>query len=629
MLSTAVIAASLARVNPWLTIAYGAAYTRAVLVWPGGAWRMLPFDGSEELSSAVHVSPAGILAGAAAWHRAEIDPDGFVLSPLRAGVGQVWADGLEVDTAELAARTLREVGAEAARLAGEPVTHVRVVVPAEWGPRRQRWLRQAAGKAGLPVSEVVVAPAAALANAPGGPIGTGHIVMVLDLGAGCEVSVLQQDATRLEVVSLLSDSTAGGDQLDTALLAAVTGADLDALPAQQRWPLLAAVRNAKHSLTTYPAVTMPRPDGQPPAVVTTALVRQAVQPLGEQVAKLALEALDNADLTVEQVQAVYAIGGAAATPGITDVVTAKLGAVPKLVERPATAALLSAAHAAPHQATSVEPAVRTPPLRRIFSLSLPAVASLLLYAHFVFAADFYNGTPRNRGPYFYVLASWGELAASATFAVVAFLQAGPLLATLRDQQHPPEPGTGLSAGGRISTGIGAAIAAGAATAGMYAVVAAVYMNQPISALLRWSLLPALPTLVVAAVLLTATWRTERSPRGGWDAFLTFPASSVATGAFGVVSHALYWHGRLPAWMNGWHDLLGGVGAVLVATAVACALVRHPGIRIGLTVVLSFFLLIIARSGPDIAAVLYSFAVASWWARRAWTVLRLPALALAG
>jgi hypothetical protein len=611
------VAASLSGVNPWLTINYGAAYTRAVLSWPDGTWTMLPFDGMGALSSAVHVSDIGLVAGAAAWRQAETDPDGFVLSPLRAGDGHVRAGGREVEVTALAAATLRHVGEEAARLSGEPVGQVRVVVPSGWGPRRRTWLRQAAAQAGLPVSEMVSTAVSALRAAPDMPDQPGSVVLVIDVGAGCEISVLLRDTAGFDTLSILDDPAAGGDRIDAALMTSITGGDLDAVPAQQRWPTLAVIRAAAQALQNQPAVTAPLPGGQPAAVLSAAVLRQAAQPSAERVADLAAQALANADLSIERVDAVYAIGGAA--PAMMDLVADKLGTLPRVLEHPASAAVRGAADASTASATDAVGA-QPPPLRRLISLALPGVASLLLYAHFVFSAEFYNGTPQAPRPYFYALAAWGELTVAGVLVLVALLQAGPVLALVQHQQQG-RPARGGFAGGPITAGLAMAVTGGVAIAGLYAVVAAVYLGQPPTALLKWALAPALPTAAAGALLVVLAWRQGRAPEHGWDRFLTFPVSSVLAGAAGIAGLALSWHGRLSA-LGGWSDLLAAAGATLVAVALACTATRHPGLRVGLAVLLSLLLLIISRSGPSIPAVVYALAVAGWWVQRAWALLRL-------
>ncbi|WP_328469091.1 Hsp70 family protein [Actinoplanes sp. NBC_00393] len=608
---------------PWLAIDYGAASTRAVLVWPGGSSTVLDFGGSPELSSAVHVSKAGIAVGPAAWQQATSDPDGFVLSPLRAGTENLTVAGTEVPVADLVAATLRQVGEEANRVAGERLEDVRLVVPAGWGPRRRTWLRNAARRAGLTVSRLVEAPIAATAQISR----DARTVLVVDLGAGCEATVLAEG----EVLSTLADPDCGGDRIDAALTMTLTGAELDTLAADQRWPLLAAVRTAKQALAEQPAVTMPVPGGNPPIVVNSSVVRQAAQPVLERAGQLAAEAVTAADLKPDQLDAVYLIGAAATTPGAVDTVAAKLGTTPQVLSRPELTAALGAADSGAGDVAatlgSPDAALRVPPLRRIVALALPGLASLALFGHFVFTADFNNGTPTWRGEGYYVLAVWGELTVAAVLAAITFLQAASLFAAILDQQNKA-PARAYPES-RITSGIALAAGAGAAVACLYAITAAVYFAYPTGQLLRWSLMPILPLLACVLLLAALTWKRRPAPAGGWDAFLTFSPSSMITAAVGTVAVALWWHAGLPWWANDWNELVGYTGGLLMGIGITCALVRHPAARIVLAVLLGFFTVIISRSGPNILAVIYALAVAAWFAQRTWTLARTTPTAPSG
>ena len=488
--------------QPWLAIDYGAVSTRAVLVWPSGAHTVLTFDGTPELSSAAHVTGDDITVGAAAWQKAADDPDGFVASPLRAAPGPIVAGGRDIESGDLAAATLRRVAAEATRLAGEPVDDVRLVVPAGWGPRRRTWLRNAARKAGLPVSRLTEAPVAATCPTTGTPApATGQVLLVIDIGGGCEVTVVHQGPAGAEVLSTLADPDAGGDRIDTTLIETLTGTSLDDITPAQVWPLRATVRTGRHALTDQVAVTVPLPAPAPPAILNTALLRQATQPVFERAAELAADALANADLTLDDVAHTYLIGGVAVTPSAAEMIAAKLGVTPTVAARPHLAAVLGAADADPD--TTAEPQAPRPPLpplRRLIGLGLPAAASLALFAHFIFAAEFNNGTPFSPRAYYYVIASWGELTVAAVFAMIAFLQAGSLIAVLLDHR---DAGTTSrrDPDSRITGGLLLAVAAGLATTVLYALTTAVYFSYGVNAPLRWSLLPVLP--IAAAAILAA------------------------------------------------------------------------------------------------------------------------------
>ncbi|GAA3913783.1 hypothetical protein Aau02nite_63470 [Amorphoplanes auranticolor] len=596
---------------------------RAVLVAPGGT-TTLTLDGTGEMSTAAHITDSGIVTGAAAWRQAATDPDGLVISPLRAGTGQVTAGGQQVEVVDLVAATLRQVAAEAHRVAGEPVDDVRLVVPAGWGPRRRTWMRHAARGAGLAGSRLVEAPVAAIARldtrtaAEGRPAAEGP-ALVIDVGAGCEVTVVQRDESGGEVVSTLADPDAGGDRLDIALVTTLTATDLHDMPAEQRWAIVTNIRTARHALSEQVAVTMPMPDGQPPMVINATQVAEVARPVFERAGELAAQALDNADLTLDQVSGVHLIGAAAITPGAGDMIAAKLGTVPVPVEPADAAAVLGAADADTTATTPVEESLPLPPVRRLITLALPGVASLALFASYIFFSDDYRlGFHNTTVP----LANWGIPAVAATLAMICLLQAAALFAALLDHNTPTPPDQPT---GRISGGITIALLGGLATATMYATTAGLYFNQAIPRLAQGIVLTVLPIAVLAAAVAVLAWRRGVTPIGGWDGFLTFPASSMITAVAGIVAVNLWYTVAWPWQFAGWANGIGLAGGLLIGVAAACTLVRHPGARLALTVPIGFFTVIISRTGPAPLAVIWALAVACWWGVRAWTLLRIPSI----
>ncbi|MGX6606176.1 Hsp70 family protein [Micromonosporaceae bacterium Da 78-11] len=611
--------------GPCLGIDYGSAYTKAVLVLPSGQWTLLTFDGGLALSNAVHVGSGEDLVGAAAWQYADTAPAGFMRSPLQAGDRLVRLNDAEVDPADLVAATLRRVAGQAAELAGEPVVDVRMVVPAGWGPRRRTWWRRAASKAGLGRVQLVEAPVAVTTRLAQGDTTAAAVWLVVDVGSGCEVSVVRRAyGGGLDVLSTMADAAAGGDSIDTAMAEAILGVSLDDVVAVQRWPLLAGIRAAKHALAEQPAVTMPLPD-KPPVVITTAMVRQAVLPVFERAGTLAAEALANADVTLTELDAVYAVGASMGLPGAADMIGGKLGITPHVPEQPGFVAVLGIAETPPTPAAGAahQPALAggLPPLRSLVRLGLPGALSLLLYAHFVFSAEFNNGTPAAPRPYYYVLASWGELTVAATLALLTCLQAAALIDAVLHGSPTSAGPVDQAQGATMSSGIGLAAAGGMTVASLYAVTAAVYFAQPVSVLLRWSVAPLVPAVMCAAALAVIAWR-RRPAVGSWDAFLAFPLSSSVAAAAGTFAVSGWWQGHMPAWLNGWQSLLGYAGGLLIGVALACAVARHLVMRVVLALLLGFLCMIISRSGPGILAVIYALSIAGWCGYRAWTLFRV-------
>jgi hypothetical protein len=606
--------------GPWLGIDYGTAETKAVLVFPHGS-TLLIFDGSPTLSNAVHIGSGDVVAGAAAWQQAAGDPDGFVPSPLAVGDAPLHVGGVDWDPADLVAATLRLVMAQANTVAGQPIEDIRMVVPAGWGPRRRTWWRRAASKAGLGPIRLVEAPVAVVMHLASvhGVAGPARW-LVVDVGAGCEVSVVGFSAgAGFEVLATMRDALVGGDGIDTALVQAVTGSSLEDVPADRRGTVAAAVRAAKHALAGQPAVTVPLPD-QPPVVIGTAMLQQAARPVLEQAAALARQVVASLDMTVDQMSAVIAVGASMTVPGAADMLAEKLGVPIHVPERPGFVAVLGAADASltsPGGAAAKPARTLLPPLHRLIGLGLPGLLSLVLYAHFVFGTDFNNGTPSFPLRYYYVSASWGELTVAAVLALLTCLQAAALIGALLPGR--PNLAVGQLRDGSISSGAGVAAAAGVAVASLYAVTAAVYFAKPVRDSLTWAVIPVLPLAFCAVVLAVVAWHRAEPP-GGWEAFLAFPLSSMMAATAGMLAVSAWWHGSL-RWLGGWADVAGPLGGILMTVAVACTVARHLLLRLTLTVLLGFFGAVLSHPGAGILAVIYALAVAMWWAYRTWVMFR--------
>ncbi|MEV6487238.1 Hsp70 family protein [Actinoplanes sp. NPDC051633] len=612
--------------QPRLAIDYGTACTQAVLAWPGGHWEPLPLDGGLVLSSAVHLAATGdISTGDAAWRQAAAVPDGFVPSPLAAlagdGTGTVHVHGDDVPVADLAAATLTQVATAAAGRAGLVPDDVRLVVPAGWGPRRRTWLRQVAHRAGLGQPQLVEAPVAAATRllAGGAQWPVGAFLLFIDLGAGCETTVLRRGPTGFEVLATMTDGQAGGTALDDHITAALTAGI--ALGTGQQWEVRASLRAAREQLSQQTVVSVPMPVPQPPLVVHNRIVEDHAEPVYQAAADLAEKTVAAAELTTGQLAGVYLIGAASAAPAASSVIGTRLGVPVISITEPGFAAVLGAADAGSTVAAGDTPAAAQapPPLRRLWGILIPGLASLVLYAHMVFSATFHNGNPRIRVGYgYYVIAAWGELGTASLFALLAALAAAPMLGLAatrtRTLAAPAQPSNDPSAG------IVVAILCGLAAAALYGVAAAFYFALPPGELLRWALLPMLPAAVACAVI---AWYLRRRPapaRG--DMLLGFPNASVLFAAAGMLVLSVWWQGPIPLIPHSLREVTARLAASLIGVAVGITLTRHPLARAALCVFFGLFaFFIVGRGAITALAITYAIAVALWWTQRLWIMTR--------
>ncbi|WP_435209089.1 Hsp70 family protein [Micromonospora sp. bgisy143] len=605
-----------------LSIDCGGSSTVAVLAWADGSASALSFDGLPYLPSAVHVGPDGeVRTGQRAWQAAMEQPSRLIPSPRRTVDGDVTVDDVSVEALTLTAAPLRRVAVEAEQVAGRPVRDVRLVVPAGWGPRRRTWMRQAAHRAGLAQPRLVEAPVAVAEHllATGLQLAVGAFILVCDVGAGAEVTVLRRGPAGFEVLSTLADSAAGGAAVDRALTAALTGGQDAPGDGMGDWTVAESVRAAKETLGAHPAVTVPLA-GQAPVIANSAMLVEAALPVVRRVADLVGKSIAAAELTASDMAGIYCVGGSAHLPHLDSVVAEYTGIAPTIVPDPQLVAARGAADAGASNAeAAVAVEVPVPPVRRAVVIAVPGFASLALIWQCLLTAEEHSVMNVYRS----VRLNWGEFTMAAVFALLACLAAGTVLGSLIAARNPT-PST-RTEGGKVSIGILAAVSLGAAVAGLYAVVTSQYFGEPVGPFLKWALWPIAPIVVMAVAMALVAARQWRSPHGGWSALLAAPTGSIVTAGLGMgmIQYSLTadrWPDQLL-----WIDISGRVGGLLLGVGLVMALVAPLIFRLILsTPVAVISAAIVSERAAGILGVSYAVAVALWWAARLWTRIVRPA-----
>ncbi|WP_433458446.1 Hsp70 family protein [Micromonospora sp. CA-248212] len=594
-----------------MSIDCGSAGTQAVLAWADGSAHVMSFDGNPALHTTSSIPANGQAAG---------QPAASIPRP-RHPLEDATAGDAGDDALEVAASPLRRVAAEAERVVGQPVRDVRVVVPAGWGPRRRTWMRQVAHRAGLPQPRLVEAPVAVAEYllTTGVRMPVGAFLVVCDVGAGAEVTVLRRGPAGFEVLATLADATAGGTAVDHALADALIAASMGQGQGASRASVADSVRVAKEALVSHPAVTVPLPD-RPPVVANSAMLDEAARPVAWRVAQLTQETVAAAELTVGDVAGIYCVGGSAQLPHLAAAIAELTGTAPVVVPEPGLVAAQGAANAGAVGTVTVERVeVPVPPVHRAAAIAVPGFASLALIWQCLLTAE----RRETLNVYYSVSLNWGELTMAAATALLACLAAGTVLGSLIAARSPT-PGT-RTEGGRVSVGILAAVSLGAAIAGLYAVMSSQYLGMPVGPHLRWALWPIAPVSVMAVAMAVIAARQWRAPHGGWSALLAAPTGSIvaATLGMGLIQYSLTadrWPQRIL-----WIDLAGRVGGLLLGIAVVMAVVTPLVFRLILAAPLGVIAAaIVSERAAGMLGVIYAIAVAVWWATRLWSRILRPA-----
>ncbi|MCB2407103.1 Fe-S protein assembly chaperone HscA [Hymenobacter lucidus] len=227
---------------------------------------------------------------------------------------------------ELSAEILKELRLRAEHALKTPVNKAVITVPAYFNDSQRQATRDAGRLAGLEVLRIVNEPtAAALAYGIGLSPDEEKTVAVYDLGGGTfDVSILRIQQGIFEVLSTNGDTYLGGDDLDRAIIDYWTSDyQLAAYlyqngSAQQELRLLAEA--AKKHLSRHEEFSADF--GGTLLPLTKTKFNELIQPLVERTIVSCRQALADAKLTPQQLDAVLLVGGSTRVPLVYDSVSA-------------------------------------------------------------------------------------------------------------------------------------------------------------------------------------------------------------------------------------------------------------------------------------------------------------------
>ncbi|PQJ11727.1 heat-shock protein Hsp70 [Flavipsychrobacter stenotrophus] len=224
---------------------------------------------------------------------------------------------------ELSSYILKELKKRAEHILKTTVSKAVITVPAYFNDAQRQATRDAGRLAGLDVLRIINEPtAASLAYGLGAKAGEDKTIAVYDLGGGTfDISILTISAGIFEVLATNGDTYLGGDDMDNLLVrywqedAGVDGTSLgfgshiDKSLAQQ---MRVTAEEAKKHLTNN-EVFEGTIDGK--AVrITREEFNELIQPLIDRTITSCANALRDAGLTVDQIDAVVMVGGSTRVP---------------------------------------------------------------------------------------------------------------------------------------------------------------------------------------------------------------------------------------------------------------------------------------------------------------------------
>ncbi|NOY94248.1 MAG: Hsp70 family protein, partial [Deltaproteobacteria bacterium] len=246
---------------------------------------------------------------------------------------------------EISALVLREIRRVAEDRLGRPITDAVVTVPANFN-ELQRSATKAAGQvAGLSIARILNEPtAAALAYGMGDR--RGSRVAVYDLGGGTfDLSILELEDDVFEVVATGGDSFLGGDDLDVVLAERMAEECLklhrwdprsdsqafERLRAAAEWSKC-ELSSEHHAQLVMEELTFG--DGGKsldlPFQIERAEFEQLIRPLLDRSFRVCDKALEEAELSVGEIDEVILVGGSTRVPLVRRMVEEYFGARPRI-----------------------------------------------------------------------------------------------------------------------------------------------------------------------------------------------------------------------------------------------------------------------------------------------------------
>ena len=245
-----------------------------------------------------------------------------------AGRSSIKTEDQTFSPAQISAQVLRKIKEFAEKRLGEKVTGAVITVPAYFNDTQRQATKDAGKIAGLEVKRIINEPTAA-ALAYGFDQKKDQTIVVYDLGGGTfDISVLEVGDSVVEVISTNGDTHLGGDDFDDVLIGYLksefkkqNGMDLpvDSMVSQR---LREAAERAKIELSSTSVTTVNLPfltaDNTGPKHLQTEVSRSTFESLISDLASKTIDpckkALEDASLSVEDIDEVILVGGSTRIP---------------------------------------------------------------------------------------------------------------------------------------------------------------------------------------------------------------------------------------------------------------------------------------------------------------------------
>lgn len=267
-------------------------------------------------------------------------------------------EGKDLRPAEISAKVLSKLKADAEAYLGAPVTKAVITVPAYFNDEQRKATKDAGKIAGLQVERIINEPTAAALAYGIDKHGKEEKIVVYDLGGGTfDVSILEIHDGTFEVLSTNGDTHLGGDDFDSAIIQYLVaefkeanGVDLQKDPiAMQR--VKDAAEKAKKELSSTQETEISEMyitvgEGGPLHLQKTITRSKLEQLVGDLIKKSLIpceKALKDSGLKISDIDEVLLVGGMTRMPAVKEAVQKFFGKKPHEGQNPDEVVALGAA----------------------------------------------------------------------------------------------------------------------------------------------------------------------------------------------------------------------------------------------------------------------------------------------
>lgn len=337
-----------------LGVDFGTSHTVSVARTPDGRDRVLLYDGTPLLPSAVYAPPDGPpIVGRDAVLAARIDAARFEPHPKRrVDDGTVLLGDRQFPVTELIAAVYRRVGEEWRRVVGAVAPELILTHPASWGGPRRGVLVAAAEAAGFDRIRLVPEPVAAagyFVRVLGRQLPTGCVLVVHDIGGGTvDITAVRRDRAGFTVVALDGRDDLGGVDLDAAIFAHL--AEIHDGDAESAWRRLAAptdladrqarrllwddIRAAKERLSRTTTAEIVVPQARIELHLTRVELESLATPMLTEAVRLTTSVIGRLAVPEHRMAGIFLVGGSSRIPKLSTLLFQRLGRAPVVIEQP-------------------------------------------------------------------------------------------------------------------------------------------------------------------------------------------------------------------------------------------------------------------------------------------------------